>query len=120
MPKKTLGSTVRRARIRARLGLRELARRIQKTPSYLSDIENNRRVPSEEVLGDLARELPIELEELMALAGRFGEHAERYLQQMPAAAALFRKIAASRLSEKELGELSQRADQLGKKRGKAR
>ena len=120
MAKETLGDRVRRARIEAGLGLRELARRLSKTPSYLSDIENNRRVPSEQVLRAISRELQVDFDELMALAGRFGEDAERYLRRSPAAAMLFRRISASRLGEQELRELLQKAEQLGRKRGAKR
>jgi nitrogen PTS system EIIA component len=115
--RQTLGGRVRRARVEAGLGLRELARRLEKTPSYLSDIENNRRVPSEPVLRDLSRELPVEFDELMGLAGRFGEDAERYLKRSPAAAKLFRRISASRLGEQDLAELLQKAEQLSRKKG---
>jgi transcriptional regulator with XRE-family HTH domain len=106
--------------VEAGLGLRELARHLGKTPSYLSDIENDRRVPSEQVLRALSRELPVEFDELMALAGRFGEDAERYLRRSPAAAMLLRRISASRLGEQELGELLRKAEQLGRKKGTKR
>ncbi len=120
MARETLGGRVRRARVEAGLGLRELARRLGKTPSYLSDIENDRRVPSEEVLRALSRELPVEFDELMGLAGRFGEEAARYLKRTPAAAKLFRRISASRLGEQDLAELLQRAEQLSRKKGTKR
>jgi transcriptional regulator with XRE-family HTH domain len=120
MARETLGGRVRRARVEAGLGLRELARRLGKTPSYLSDIENDRRVPSEEVLRALSRELPVEFDELMGLAGRFGEDAERYLKRSPAAAKLFRRISASRLGEQDLAELLQKAEQLSRKKGTKR
>lgn len=116
MGRRTLGARVRQARVGEKLGLRELARRLKKTPSYLSDIENDRRIPSEEVLRDISRELPLEFEELMTLAGRFGEEAQRYLQRSPAAAALFRRITESKLGEEDLGKLIQRAKQLGEKK----
>jgi transcriptional regulator with XRE-family HTH domain len=120
MPRETLGDRVRRGRVEAGLGLRELARRLEKTPSYLSDIENDRRVPSEQVLGAISKELDVDFDELMGLAGRFGEEAERYLRRSPAAAMLFRRISASRLGERELGELLQKAEQLSRKRGAKR
>jgi transcriptional regulator with XRE-family HTH domain len=120
MTKETLGGRVRRARVEAGFGLRELARRLDKTPSYLSDIENDRRVPSEPVLRDLSRQLPVEFDELMGLAGRFGEDAERYLRKSPAAAKLFRRISSSRLGEKDLDELLQKAEQLSRKKGTKR
>jgi len=108
----TLGDRIRTARVAAGLGLRELARRLEKAPSYLSDIENDRRVPSEEVLHALSRELGLDFDELMALAGRVGEQAERYLRRSPAAAMLFRRIVESRLKEAELRGLIDQVDQM--------
>jgi transcriptional regulator with XRE-family HTH domain len=108
----TLGDRVRAARIQAGLSLRELARRLEKAPSYLSDIENDRRVPSEEVLQALSGELGLDFDELMALAGRFGAQAERYLRRSPAAAMLFRRISESRLREAELRGLIDQVDQM--------
>src|SRR5437899_1628715 len=87
----TLGEHIRKARAN-NMSLRELARRLSRTPSYISDIENDRRTPSEEVLRQLANELGEQFEVLMALAGRVGTEAERYLKRSPAATTLFRKI----------------------------
>jgi len=108
----TLGDRIRAARVDAGLGLRELARRLEKAPSYLSDIENDRRVPSEEVLHALSHELGLDFDELMAMAGRFGEQAERYLRRSPTAAILFRRISESRLKEAELRGLIDQVDQM--------
>jgi transcriptional regulator with XRE-family HTH domain len=108
----TLGDRVRAARVHTGLGLRELARRLEKAPSYLSDIENDRRVPSEEVLHALSSELGLDFDELMALAGRFGEQAERYLRRSPTAAVLFRRISESRLGETELLDLIDKVEQM--------
>lgn len=93
MANKTLGDELRAARLQKDLGLRELARAIDLTPSYLSDIENDRRVPSEEVLKTLASYLGLDLDRLMGLAGRFGDEAERLLRRTPASGILFRRLA---------------------------
>lgn len=111
----TLGEHLRQARLGKDLGLRELAKELGITPSYLSDIESDRRVPSEEVLLAISERLELDFDELMARAARFGEDAERYLKRHPAAAALFRKIADQRLSDEELKALSSSIDRLGKK-----
>jgi len=92
---RTLGDILRDARIELDLSLRDLSKRLDVTPSYLSDIENNRRVPAEEVLGSMARTLKLDFNELMARAGRFGDDAVRYMQRTPAAGVLFRKLADS-------------------------
>lgn len=92
--------------------LRELSRRLGVTPSYVSDIENDRRVPSEEVLGRIASELKLSLDELVARAGRLGDDAERYLRTTPVATTLFRRISQEKLTADEIGELMQRVGEL--------
>ena len=94
----TLGDKVRIGRARQKITLRQLGQRTGNTASYLSDIENDRRVPSEAVLRGLADALELDFDELMAAAGRFGEDADRYLKRNPEAGVLFR-----RLSERNVG-----------------
>jgi transcriptional regulator with XRE-family HTH domain len=112
MADKTLGDVVRDARAALDMRLRELARRLNVTPSYVSDIENNRRVPSEDVLGRIAIELKIPLDDLVARAGRIGTDAERYLRQTPVATTLFRRISEEKLTEDEIGDLMNRIKEL--------
>jgi len=112
----TLGDYVREARQRANLRLRELAQELGITPSYLSDIENDRRVPSQDVLEGIARRLHLDLDELLARAGRLDPDTERYLRRSPAALRLFRRIAEQRLDEADLKELEQRVERLGQRR----
>jgi transcriptional regulator with XRE-family HTH domain len=108
----TLGAFIRGARIAKGLKLRGLALRLDVTPSYVSDIENDRRVPSEDVLGKVAAELDLEFSNLVARAGRLPAGAERYMRQTPAATTLFRRITEQRFSEEEIQELMTRADEL--------
>ena len=112
----SLGDFIRSARIEADLSLRELARRIAKTPSYLSDIENDRRVPSEEVLMHIASELSLDFDELVARAGRIGAEAERLIRRSPEAVRLFRTVSAKNLGDEDLRKLRQAAERLAKKR----
>lgn len=112
----TLGDRVRQARIAKGLSLRDLAGRLDLAPSYLSDIENDRRIPSEEVLKGLSKELELEFDDLMALAGRFGDRADRYLKRNPTAGRLFRRLSDANLGEQELQQLLRQAEQLRKKR----
>ena len=112
--RETLGETLRRARLDKDLGLRQLARTIKKTPSYLSDIENDRRVPAEDVLEDLAKELDLTFEQLMALAGRLGAQTQRYLRNQPGATTLFRRIPEKQLDADQLQRLLRSIEQLTK------
>lgn len=114
---KTLGDTLRDARVALDLSLREVARQAKIAPSYLSDIENDRRVPSEELLGKLASLLKLDFDELMARAGRVGDDAERYLKKHPSAGVLFRRLAENGVGEERLKEL---VEQVEREREKGR
>lgn len=113
---KSLGQIIRDARVATGKSLREFAKSIDITPSYQSDIENDRRVPAEQVLRTTASLLNLEFEELMALAGRFGEDADRYMKRHPTAGTLFRLISEADLSEEELKRLLNKAQDLRKKK----
>lgn len=112
MANKTLGEVIRNARMALDMTLRELARRLAVTPSYVSDIENDRRVPSEDVLGRIATELGLDPGDLVARAGRLGNDAEKYMRQTPAATTLFRRVSKERLNEGEIEQLLQKVDEL--------
>lgn len=114
---RTLGEVLRDARVGADLSLRDLAKKLDITPSYISDIENDRRVPSEDVLQRLAAELKLKFDELMARAGRVGDQAERYMKQNPSAGVLFRRISERRLPEEDLKKLLTQVEKMGSKKG---
>jgi transcriptional regulator with XRE-family HTH domain len=110
----TLGEVLRIARVGADLTLREMTAKLKITPSYLSDIENDRRVPSEEVLGQVASLLKLDIDDLMAMAGRVGEQAERYMKRHPTAGVLFRRISDKGLEEEQLKDLLATVERLNK------
>jgi transcriptional regulator with XRE-family HTH domain len=116
---KTLGDILREARVDLDLSLRDLAKKLDVSPSYVSDIENNRRVPAEDVLRNMALTLRLEFDDLMARAGRFGDEAVRYMQRTPAAGVLFRRLAQHDLSGDVIEKLIRETETLaGKKRQK--
>lgn len=108
----SLGAQIRDARIRADISLRELARRLDKAPSYLNDIEHNRRVPSEPVIRQLCTELDLNEDRLLAAAGRIGEGAEEYMKANPTAGVLLRRVSDAGLGEPGLAALLRTADRL--------
>jgi transcriptional regulator with XRE-family HTH domain len=112
----TLGEIIRKTRVAGGRSLREFAKALGITPSYQSDIENDRRVPSEEVLKKIAELLSLDYEELMALAGRFGEEAERYLRRHPTAGALFRKLSETNAPEDVLRKMLREAEGFERKK----
>jgi transcriptional regulator with XRE-family HTH domain len=60
----SLGQKIKELRDAADFSLRELAKKIDVSAPFLSDVELGRRFPSEEVLQKLAKELKAPLEEL--------------------------------------------------------
>jgi transcriptional regulator with XRE-family HTH domain len=103
---------INRARIAKRLSLRGLAREVDIVPSYLADIENDRRTPSEPVLRRISAILDLDIDALMQQAGRLGEEAEHYLRQEKLAGQLFRRVAETNLDQEGLQELLNKLEQL--------
>lgn len=112
---KSLGDLIREART-PKGSLRDFAKRLDITPSYLSDIENDRRIPAEEVLRRIAELLELDFDELMAKAGRFGEEADRYMRKHPTVGVLFRKLSDSKTPDDDLAKLLKKAEELARKR----
>ncbi|MDR0534147.1 MAG: helix-turn-helix domain-containing protein [Verrucomicrobiales bacterium] len=64
MPAKTLGEFIRSRRDELDISLRELARQLDITPPFLSDIELGKRYPSEPVMLKLANHFRISIDDL--------------------------------------------------------
>jgi transcriptional regulator with XRE-family HTH domain len=112
---KTLGELIREART-PKGSLREFAKRLNITPSYLSDIENDRRVPAEEVLQRMSDLLELDFNDLMAKGGRFGEDADRYMRRHPTVGVLFRQLSNANLADDDLVKLLKKAEELARKK----
>ncbi len=102
----SFGEWLREARADKNMSLRSLATRLQITPAYLSDIENDHRTPAEEVIQKLAAELSIDFDELMVRARRFGKDAEEYIQRQPEAVRLLRRVSEANLDADQLRNLT--------------
>jgi transcriptional regulator with XRE-family HTH domain len=115
---RTLGEVIHDARTNLKRSLRDVTKELDITPSYLSDIENNRRVPSEEVLSKLGTLLNLNYDDMMARAGRFGEDAVRYMMKTPAAGLLFRRLAEERATGETIEKLLKLANhEIGRSKG---
>ena len=68
----SLGNRISTARKDAGMSLRTLAKLVGKSPAFISVLENSDPAPkvSEDTLVDLARELSLEVDELLGLARR--------------------------------------------------
>jgi|SRR5580658_9234231 transcriptional regulator with XRE-family HTH domain len=98
---RTLGDLIREARVKKGVTLRSFADKFGKSASYISDIENDRRVPAEPLLRDICREIHLNFDDAMGLAGRIGDDAERELRRTPQLGLLFRKMSDLPASDRE-------------------
>jgi HTH-type transcriptional regulator, competence development regulator len=82
--KQTFGSLVRQERERLKIGLREMARRIGMSPTYLSMIERGKfPPPAEDKITAIAQIIGSDRDELLALAGRVGSDLQRKIMEQP-------------------------------------
>jgi transcriptional regulator with XRE-family HTH domain len=88
----TFGKTLRKLRLDAQVGLRELARLVEKSPGYISDVEqDNVGPPSEEVIVKLAEALRADKNELLSAASKLDPELSRYVASEPQAADFLRR-----------------------------
>src|SRR5690349_4900920 len=64
MPERSLGEVIRELREKADMSLRELAKKIDVSPPFLSDVELGRRYPSDETFQKMAKALNVSVNEL--------------------------------------------------------
>ena len=102
----SFGEWLREARAEKKFSMRALASQLDITPAYLSDIENDNRVPAEEIIQKMAAILEFDFDEAMIRAGRFGKDTERYMRRQRDAVRLLRRVSEANLSAAELKELS--------------
>ena len=114
---KTFGEILRDIRINAGVGLRELARLIDKSPGYLSDVENGRAAPpSEEALVHIARALNVDKQRLLIAAKKVDPELSDYVAQQPEVAGFLRTAKDMGYEEEDWVRLAQLAEiaKLGK------
>ena len=117
----TFGSFIKNARVKKGIGQRELASKINVAPSYLSDIEKNKRsAPKKEFLKKISNILEIDLKLLFDLAGnsknKVAPDIEEYILENPSIKSFIRTIIENKISFKEIQELE---NKLNKSKTKA-
>jgi transcriptional regulator with XRE-family HTH domain len=91
----TLGQRIRTRRLELGITLRELARRVEVSAPYLTDLEAGRRHPGPDVLQRIARALELPAAELEALDTRLSPEVRRWVETQPDVARLLRTIQTS-------------------------
>ncbi len=92
----TLGQAIKRLRTEAGYTLRGFAEMVGISAAYLSDIEHDRRNPTEENLRKIAAKLSqrvaVTYEELRALSARLETDLQQLVQQTPEVGQLLREV----------------------------
>ncbi len=109
------GQALKIFRTAAGLGLRELARRIGVSPSYLSQIENGKlKPPPAERIAQIAREIQISSRVLLELTERTKPEVLEYLHERPEVGDLVLALKNLQLNRREITNLTRA---LGSGRG---
>ena len=118
VPKARLGRTIRKLRLKAEITLRELSRRVKVSAAHMSDVEKERRMPSDDLLRRIAEELAhvgAQYEEMRLLKPRIEDDVERWYAEDPEVRVLFREAKDSGLSAREMLAGLRRAAERGKR-----
>jgi transcriptional regulator with XRE-family HTH domain len=116
-PMEGIGPFIRRRRDELDLSLRELAKKLDCSPAFVSDIELGRRHPSDKVLVEIARVLKVKVEGLREMDVRAPiDEIKRITQDDPTFALAFRTVIDKNISANELLEFVRRKE--GEKKGK--
>jgi len=109
----TFGSYIRKLRIKNDIGQRELAKKIGVAPSYLNDIEKNKRMaPKTELIKKLSTILKADLDLLYDLAGNSKKTVAPdivdYIENNPNVISLLRAAKSSKLNNDEIEQLKKK------------
>jgi transcriptional regulator with XRE-family HTH domain len=115
-----IGPYIRKRRNEMDLSLREFAKKLDRSPAFISDIELGRRHPSDEVLAEMAHVLKVKMEDLRAKDVRPPiDDIKRLTQNDPRFALAFRTMIDKKVSADELLELAnQKKDERHSKQKK--
>ena len=114
---KTLGQRIRELREKKDLSLREFAKQLGGLSApFLSDIELNRRYPSDEVLAKMAKVLDTTVDDLRSYDTRPPvQDLRRLASENPAYGLAFRKMIEGNVTPQELIDLAEKKRSKGKK-----
>ena len=108
------GATIRELRETRRIGLRQFAKMIGVSATYLSKIERGEmQPPAEDRVKEIARQLDQDPDALLALAGKVSSDLSTIIRNQPREMASFLRIASG-LSSQELERLTEQAEKTKK------
>ena len=110
------GQYVRQLRTAKGITLREFARRLDVSPTYISQIEQgNFSPPAEERVVHMAQILGEDADELLALAGRVADDLPEIIREQPRALATVLRTAKG-LSADDINRLAKHAETIKQQR----
>ena len=113
--RENFGATVRRERERLEIGLRQFAKMIGVSPTYLSKVERDEfSPPAEDKVVAIAKIIGHDADELLALAGRVSSELTDIIRRHPREMASFLR-AANGLTAEEMARLASRAQKAKEK-----
>lgn len=83
MKRDTFGSSIRKLRGARGYSIKQLATDLNVNYTYLSKIENNERIPSEDFIERIAKAFQVDSEELKSQAGKIPEDIKKILSENP-------------------------------------
>ena len=103
----TFGSYIRKLRIKNDIGQRELAKKIGVAPSYLNDIEKDKRAaPKNELIKKISTILKADLKLLYDFAGKskktVAPDIEEFIKNNPDVISLLRTVKENKISNEEI------------------
>src|SRR5215207_9197436 len=115
MPRERFGALVRREREAKEIGLREMAKMIGVSPTYLSKVERDEFAPpAEDKVKAIAKIIDCDADDLLARAGRVSSDLSEIIRRRPVeVAALLR--TSNGLTAEELGRLAREAQKAKNK-----
>ena len=103
------GAFIRRKREAKEIGLREMAKKIGVSPTYLSKVERDEfSPPAEDKVRKIAVILDLDADELLARAGRVASDLTEIIRRQPHETANFLRSTAGRLTADEWRQLTER------------
>ena len=108
---RTLGERIRELREEGDLSLRELARALDVSAAFMSDVELGRRQPSDKHMSAIARALGVSLEDLKEFDTRPPlQEFRRATQSDPEFGFAFRKVMDRKISPKDIRDFVEQWD----------
>ena len=111
----TFGQTLRELRMAKDVTLRDMARRLELTPTYLSQVEQDKFSPPTEdrikQMGQILGLAQAQVDELVAMAGRVSRDLHDAVTEHPREMASFLRTARG-LTAEDIRELTERAQKL--------